>query len=191
MRPLHTFQSWYHTDYQGDALITQSPGQEELPDLTNKTADGQSWITWVWGQSDTHQMTTHLTCCCSDWRRRLPGMPTSPGTWCLWNWCTDHQGRTWAESGERMSECSGGLSPLPETLLTPRPHITLSSQSQTPWWLDFLPLNNFWQPGMETGKQKEKENLVDKQFKESPKISVLCVSLCPWSRALRSFTDAN
>lgn len=159
MRLLHTFQSCYHT--QTVSGMPSSPrvlGKYSCLDLTSKTSGWQSWILWVWGQRDTHQMTTHLTCCYSDWRRRLPGMPTSLGTWCLWNWCTDHQGRTWVESGERMSECSGGLGLVPETLLAPRPRITLSSQSRTPWWLGFLPLNNFWQPGMETGKQKRKEN---------------------------------
>lgn len=63
------------------------------------------------GQGDTHRMTTHPTCCCSDWRRRLPGTPTSLGTWCPRSWCTDHQGQTWEESGESVQECSRNPSP--------------------------------------------------------------------------------
>lgn len=90
-----------HIDYQWDALTTQS-WAGRVPSLTNKTGGWQSSIMRVWGQDDTHQMTTHPTCYYSDWRRRLLGMPTSLGTWCLWNWCIDHQGRTWVESGERM-----------------------------------------------------------------------------------------
>lgn len=110
------------------------------------------------GPGDTHRMTTHPTCCCSDWRRRLPGTPTSPGTWCPWSWCTDHQGQTWEDSRESMSECSGGLSSPPEAVPAPCPWVTLSFQSPTPWWLGFLPLNNSGQPGQGAGQQKGKRN---------------------------------
>lgn len=173
-----------YTDYEWDALTTQSWASRVAWIWTNKTAGWKSQIMWVWGQGDTYQMTTHLTCCYSDWRRRLLGMPTSPGTWCLWNWCIDHQGQTWVEWRKNVWMIWGPESHsfVGTTCLY---YLVIPKSDTLMTW--FSPTKQFlaaWSRDRQTkGKGKL---LVNNQYKESPIIiSVFWVSMCCCTRALQ------
>ena len=139
------------------STIMRTPSHRLPVELPHHPEFKGKWtqITWVLGQDDAHQRTTHLTCYCSGWRRRLPGKPTSLGIWCQWSWCIDRQGQTCNRVERACLSVLGAWVPFLRLCWgASPPHITLSSQSPTPWRLGFLPLNNFGQPGEETDQQK-------------------------------------
>lgn len=158
MRASSFFSELFLQTLSGKCSRSSIQGKQGCLNWIHKTADPQSPVTWEWGQNGTYQMTIRLTCCYSDWKRRLLGTPTLLGIWCLWNWCTGHQGRTWEESGERLSECPGGLHPILKTLPRPHPHDYLVIPKSDTLMTWFSPTKQFraaWRGDVQTKRKRK------------------------------------
>jgi hypothetical protein len=157
LRALSYIPGHSHTGLQLDVLTIRGQGKWSCPHLTKETAGPQCQSYWGGVRMPLtkwpHIWLAAIAAEREDfWRCPLHWEFGACGTGVLV--IKDEPGMG-MEGGVRIFQA---LSSILETLMVQYLCITLSSQSPTPWWLDFLPPNNFGQPGEERGKQKRKEN---------------------------------